>query len=554
MSAFAKIHSSFYLFIRHLCFGTLVLLLFSTFYSCHTSDTKISPKQTFFYNQTGGLESLDPAFAKTLAIMWQINMIYNTLVEIDDQLQIVPSLAYKYEIDSGGLVYRFYLRDEVYFHDNEAFPNGKGRKMTAEDVVFSFDRIIDAPTASPGAWVFNGRVAKEKPFRAINDSIVEIHLEQAFAPFLEILSMQYCSIVPKEVVEKYGADFRSHPCGTGPFYMVRWDEGNTLILHKNQRYWEQDNSGNRLPYFEAVKVSFNESKPMEFLKLKEGSLDFMNSIDGSIKDLVLTKNGTLKKEMQHSIQLYKGSYLNTEYLGILMDSTLQTNPALRIKKVRQAINIAIDKKKIVTYFRNGVGTPAFAGFTPVYMPGMKDRDRTNTYQPELAARLIREVKDSTGWDEITLEISCPESLADLCNFIAHQLREAGIDARVQVYQPGMLRQMMSQGQVSCFKAQWIADYPDAETYLCYFYSELPAPPNYTRFNDIAFDRAYLKAMSTAEIEQRAEIYKAIDSMAAAEYAVIPLFYDELLSFISKEVDGMRINPMNIIDIKRARKN
>ncbi|MBX9449109.1 MAG: ABC transporter substrate-binding protein [Taibaiella sp.] len=532
---------------------SFTLLLFGL-HSCKEKERPISEEHTFFYNQTGGLESLDPAFAKSLAIMWQVHMIYNTLIEIDTSLNIVPSLAYRYEIDSGGLVYRFFLHNHVYFQDHDAFPDGKGRKMTAADVVYSFRRIIDPEVASPGAWIFNGKVAAEEPFRAVNDTIVEIRLAAPFAPFLELLSMQYCSIVPQEAVMKYGTDFRNHPCGTGPFQMVRWDEGNALILHKNGHYWERDEQGKPLPYLDAVKVSFNESKAMEYLMIKEGKLDFINGIDGLIKDLVLTKKGTLKPEVEAFLTLRKRPYLNTEYLGILMDSNLQVNPALRLRKVRHAIDMGINKQKIVTYFRNGIGIPAYQGFTPGYMPGMKDRGFKSEFDPDRAARLIREVKDSTGWPVITLEIATPEALGDMCNFIAQQLIEIGIAARVQVYQPGMMRQLMSQGQVSCFKAQWIADYPDAETYLAYFYSSLPAPPNYTRFHHPLFDRYYHEAIQTEDPQVREQKYRLMDSIAAQQYAVIPLFYDELMSFMHKDVQGMSVNPMNIIDIKRVTKS
>lgn len=509
---------------------------------------------TFFYNQTGGLESLDPAFARSLAIMWQVHLIYNTLVEVDTNLQTVPSLATRWEVDSSGYIYRFFLRNDVYFHDNIAFPGGKGRKMNADDVVYSFRRIIDPITASSGAWVFNDKVQAENPFIAINDSIVEIRLSQPFAPFLQLLSMPYCSIVPREVVEKFGTDFRSNACGTGPFQLKKWDEGNTLILHKNERYWEYDQEGVQLPYLHAVQVSFNESKAMEYLSIVQGRLDYINGIDGSIKDLVLAKNGTLKPEAAAFLRLYKKPYLNTEYLGILMDSTLQKNPALRIRKVREAINLCIDKKKIITYFRNGIGKPAYHGFTPLEMPGMNpDRAPLNEHDPQRAAQIIRDVKDSTGWSNIELEIAAPESLADMCNFIAQELQEIGIQARVQVYQPGMMRQLMSQGELSCFKAQWIADYPDAESYLAYFLSTLPAPPNYTRYQNPIFDQWYNEAIQVTDPMLRAERYQAADSLVASAYAVIPLFYDELLSFVHRDVEGVFANSMNILDIKYARK-
>lgn len=532
----------------------LCMVYACTLGACHQGKKDFGAQNTFFYNQTGGLESLDPAFARSLAIMWQVHQIYNTLVEIDTQLQTVPSLAYRWTIDSGGYRYTFFLRDSIFFHDNPAFPEGKGRKMTAHDVVYSFQRIMDPNTASPGAWIFNGKVDATHPFEAVNDSIVIVRLSSPFAPFLQLLSMPYCSIVPFEVVEKYGADFRNHPCGTGPFYLKIWDEGNTLILHKNPKYWEYDTEGNRLPYLDAIQVSFNETKAMEYLQIRQGKLDYINGIDGSIKDLVLSKDGTLKPEAASFLYLYKKPYLNTEYLGILMDDQLQTNPALKLKKVRAAINMAIDKQKIITYFRNGIGSAAYHGFTPLKMPGIDPmRAPLSEYNPEMAAQWIREVKDSMGWSRIDLEIASPESLADMCNFIAQQLQEVGIAARVQIYQPGMMRQLMSQGKLSCFKAQWIADYPDPETYLAYFLSELPAPPNYTRLNSSIFDNWYYKAISTTDDSLRAVYYQIADSIAAGEFAVIPLFYDELLSFVHKNVEGVYANSLNILEIKYARK-
>ena len=105
--------------------------------------------------------------------------------------------------------------------------------------------------------------------------------------------MQYCSIVPREVVEKYGKDFRRHPCGTGPFQYVAWEEGQALILKKNPNYFEKDSAGNRLPYLDGIKVSFFENKATEFLEFQQGRLDFINDIDASFKDEVITKEGAI---------------------------------------------------------------------------------------------------------------------------------------------------------------------------------------------------------------------------------------------------------------------
>jgi len=217
-------------------------------------------KKIFHYNEQTGIASLDPAFAKNQSTMWPAHQLFNTLVETDDSLHIVPSLAKKWVISDDRLSFTFYLRDNVFFHDDEVFPNGKGRKMTAKDVEYSLSRIMDKKTASPGSWIFNRKVDTVQPFNAIDDSTFQLKLLRPYNPILGILSMQYCSVVAREAVEKYGSDFRRHPVGTGPFQFVAWEEGQALILKKNESYFEKDSAGNRLPYLDGIKVSFYDSK------------------------------------------------------------------------------------------------------------------------------------------------------------------------------------------------------------------------------------------------------------------------------------------------------
>jgi peptide/nickel transport system substrate-binding protein len=235
-----------------------------------------------------GLETLDPAYAKNQTIMWMVHQLYNTLVEVDDRLNIRPSLARTWDISADGLVYTFHLRDDVYFQDDPAFPGGKGRRLTARDIVYSFRRIMDPRTASPGAWIFNDKVNPQNGFSAVDDTTFRLTLLKPFHPILGILTMPYCSVVPREAVEKYGKDFRRHPCGTGPFRFSYWDEGQALILLKNPRYFERGSTGRSLPYLDAVKITFVSSKAVEFLMFLQGQLDMMKDIDISYKDDLLT--------------------------------------------------------------------------------------------------------------------------------------------------------------------------------------------------------------------------------------------------------------------------
>lgn len=518
------------------------------------SDNLSGGKSIFYLNlSSGSLESLDPAYAKDLYTMWTTHMLYNTLVETDTALRVVPSLAERWELSPDGLRYRFHLRRDVFFQDAPQFAGGKGRRMTAADVVFSFQRLMNPAVASSGAWTFNDRVAADSPFVAIDENTFELRLRRPFAPMLPMLSMPYCSVVPREVATHWGKDFRRHPCGTGPFQLNAWDEGNALVLHRNPHYFERDAAGNALPYLDAVQLSFYDSKATEFLLFLQGRLDFVNGLDGSFKDLVLTKRGTLQPGFAEKYRLTRSTYLNTEYVGFLVDTAnalLRQSPT-RFRLVRQAMNYAVDRRRIRTYFRNGIGAPATAGFIPIGLPGHGATGYD--YNPKKAAALLREAGFPGGKGLGTFSIQTPDNWSDIVNFICTELAEVGIRARTEVMQPNILRQQMSNSQSVAFRGQWIADYPDAETFLAFFNSRLPAPPNYTRFKDSTFDAWYDEAMTLPD-SARIRRYRQMDSLAMSDAPVIPLFYDQLLHFTQKNVQGFSSNPMNVIDLKHVRKD
>ena len=181
------------------------------------TETGESKRQVFHYNQPNNITSLDPAFARSQNNIWAIDHLYNGLVQLDEDLNVRPAIAESWQISEDGLTYTFTLREDVYFHDNACFPNGKGRKVVAADVQYSFERILDEKLGSPGTWLFSGKIVEEKPFEALDDRTFVLRLSKPFRPMFGILTMQYCCIVPREAVEHYGAKFRQNPVGTGPF-------------------------------------------------------------------------------------------------------------------------------------------------------------------------------------------------------------------------------------------------------------------------------------------------------------------------------------------------
>ncbi len=514
-------------------------------------------RNIFHYNEQTGIASLDPAFAKNQSIMWAVHQLYNTLVEVDKDLNIVPSLVKSWEISPDRLTYTFHLRNDIFFHDDNAFANGQGRRLNAQDVVYSFTRIIDKQTASPGAWIFNRKIDSVNGFRAIDDTTFQLKLIRPYMPILGILSMQYCSIVPKEAVEKYGTDFRQHPVGTGPFAFVAWEEGQALILKKNKNYFEKDSVGNRLPYLDGIKISFYDSKATEFLLFRQKQLDFINDMESSFKDEVLTKKGTLRKNWEGKIVLQTHPYLNIEYLGILVDSSneLVRNSPMKLKKIRQAINYGFDRRKMILYLRNSLGIPAESGFVPAGLPSFdSSKVKGYYYDPAKTRRLLAEAGFPDGQGLPVIKLLTVPIYSDLAGFIVKQLEESGIPVQVDVVQKSLLLELTSNSRVLFFRGSWIADYPDAENYLSVFYSKNPAPPNYTRYKNPGFDALFEKALAETNDTLRYKLYQQADQVMINDAPVVPLWYDESIHFIQPNIKGLESNSLNLLELRYTYKN
>ncbi|MFZ9388163.1 MAG: ABC transporter substrate-binding protein [Chitinophagaceae bacterium] len=528
----------------------LAVLLFSSCYNKKSREARV-----FHYNEFSGIASLDPAFAKSQSTMWPAHQLFNTLVEIDDSLHIVPSLARSWDISEDRSVFTFHLRTDVFFHDDPVFPEGKGRRMTARDVEYSFARLIDRSVASPGAWIFNGKVDTLRPFTAVDDSTFRLKLLRSYLPILGIISMQYCSVVPREAVEKYGTRFRSHPVGTGPFRFVAWEEGQALVMKRNPRYFEKDSAGQSLPYLDGIHVSFYDSKATEFLLFRQKQLEFINDIEASFKDEVLTKQGTLRKEWEGKIDLHTHPYLNIEFFGILVDTAnpLVRNSPLRFRKIRQAINYGFDRRKMILYLRNSLGTPAESGFVPMGLPSFDTvRVKGYHYNPARAKRLLAEAgfPDGKGMPEIRLLTVA--IYADMANFVAKQLEESGIRVQVEVIQKSLLLTMTASSTAAFYRGSWIADYPDAENYLSVFYSKNPAPPNYTRYNNPGFDRLFEKAIQEDTDSIRYRLYQEADQVMMNDAPVVPLWYDKVVHLVQPGISGFRPNALNLLELRRVK--
>ncbi len=544
------------------------LLAVACLAACHRP-TEGDGKAIFRYNESAGISTLDPAFAKDQALIWGTSQLFNGLVRLDTTLRPVPCIAKRWTISPDGLTYTFTLRDDVRFHKSPLFGTPDStRRVVAADFLYSLRRILDPDVASPGLWIF-AQVADDG-FAAPDDTTFVIRLREPFPPLLSLLSMPYCFVVPREVVEHYGTDFRNHPIGTGPFQLQYWKEGVKLVLRKNPLYFEFDTiyepsnvimasdstihnsqfKTQRLPYLDAVAITFIIDKQTAFLEFVKGNLDFMNSLDASYKDELLTRTGQLRQKYADRIDLTSLPFLNTEYLGFLMEGS-DTLPLA----VRQAINYGFDRAKMMKYLRNNIGQPATGGMIPAGLPGFDTTARYGyNYNPQLARQLLAKAGFPDGQGLPPISLSTTASYLDLCKFIQQQLSLIGLDIKLDVNPPAALREQIAQGKSQWFRGSWIADYPDPENYMTLFFSpnKAPAGPNYTHFHSTTADRLYRQAMAETNPDRRTAIYRQMDSIAMRQAPVVVLYYDQILHFTRKWVSGLQSNAMNALDLRRVR--
>jgi peptide/nickel transport system substrate-binding protein len=531
----------------------VILINFLLFASCSGPTGSGQDAQVFRYNESKGITTLDPAYARNQTIIWPVSQLFNGLVQLDNELNVEPCIAHRWEVSDDGREYTFWLRDDVRFHPSP-FLEEQHRTVNAHDFVYSFERILDTEVASPGSWIFEFTDPVNR-FTAVNDSVLRIRLAAPFPPFLSILAMPYCSVVPEEVTEHPDADFAHNPVGTGPFMFRYWSADEKLILVRYPGYFEIDNAGNRLPYLDAVSISFIKDKQSEFLEFLKGNLDFLSGVHPAYKDELLTRSGTLNPEYNDRIRLISMPYLNTEYLGILQEPAEGEEHILLDRRIRMAVNYGFDREKMMKYLRNNLGYPATAGMIPPGLPGHLEEGSGYSYRPDRARELIREA-GFTGEKRLpTILLTTTSDYLDLCEYIQFELGKIGMDIEIAVSTGGAFRNMVANGNLQFFRGSWIADYADAENYMALFHSKNVAPegPNYTRFSSGAFDQIYDRATRETDPLKRYAMYRQMDSIVVADAPVVPLYYDKVVRFAPLEISGFDPNPMNNLVLKTVRK-
>jgi ABC-type transport system substrate-binding protein len=495
--------------------------------------------------------------------IWAGSQIYNGLVETDRNGTIVPCLATSWTVDPSGTAWTFALRTDVWFHDDTCFGPSHTRRFTAHDVQYTFERLCDASTKTTGLWVFRtkidgaadyhdasktGRSGRIRGIRVINDSTIRITLTKPFAPFLALLTIPYAWIVPREAIHTYGSEFARHPVGTGPFAFESWKQDVELRLRRNPRYFKADSVGRRLPYLETVAVTFLRDRKNEFLEFIRGNYDMVTSIDNVIAATIFTSNGTLRAPYD-TLRAYRAAAQSVEYYGILLDTAFpaaRQMPLASSRLLRQALNYAIDRHRIVTYLLGGRGIPASYGVLPPTMPGFSDSVRGYTYDPDRARDLLASAgyPNGKGLPELTLQLGNSDKTAAVAEAVQQMWREVGIRVNLRMIDfPQHLAQVRA-GELHLWRTSWLGDYPDPENFLALFVSSYRSPngPNTTRITRADLDSLYAAALNPARSPaDRAALYHRMEQIVLDEAPWVFLYHDVNIRLTLPSVQGFSLD-------------
>jgi peptide/nickel transport system substrate-binding protein len=523
---------------------------------CENVDKK-SPFMVFHYNEDESVTTLDPAYVKSQSEIWIVSQIFNGLVDLNPQLQVVPALSDHWEISEDKKIYTFHLRRDAQF----CFPDYGGkvthRRVNSHDVAFSLSRIADPKSASPGAWIFADKIDSNlsQVFVPLNDTVFQIHLLRPVASLLSLLATNYGFIVPFEYKNTEKSVLARNPIGTGPFYLKRWEEQIKLVLRKNDIYHEKDSAGISLPYLDAINVSFVKNKQTAFMQFLAGSYDFFNGLESSFKDELLTTDAQLKPKYNERLKTLITPFLNTEYIGCYLGNQPGQVNYLQDVHLRKALELSVDKKAIVQFFRNGLGTPGEYGFVPPQLNPNQNSEltdsKTSSKQDAKAEFALSEYSKMKVKPVITL--STTADYLDMMVYLQEAWSRIGINIKVDIQTGGMLRQLRNEGKLMLFRGSWIADYPDAENYLACFYQKFLSPngPNYTHFVDADFDALYEAIESGGSEDRLDDIFRA-NLRLMSQVPVIPLYYDKSIRLMHPWVKGLGNDVTNRLPLKRVK--
>lgn len=475
------------------------------------------------------LTTLDPQVGYDWQNWSVIKSIFDGLMDYKPgTTELEPDLAESYTVSDDGLVYTFKLRDGVKFHNE--------RLMTSADVKYSFERAVNPATQSPGGGYFGmiagyddvagGKATTLSGIETPDDKTVVFKLSRPDATFLHLMAINFGYIVPKEEVEKAGADWGKKPVGTGAFKFVEWVPGQNIKLERNKDYYRAG-----VPYLDNITFEFGQDPTVAVLRLKKGEIDIVG--DG-VPPAQFTE---IMADPANKDLIAEGNQLHTGYVTMNVTQAPFDN-----LKVRQAVNMAINKDRIVRLINNRAA-PASQALPPA-MPGYNADNKGYAYDPDGAKKLLAEA----GVGEITTELYTMnvDPNPRIAQAIQQDLAAVGIKAEIRSLAQAEVIAAGGTGKAPMIWSggmAWIADFPDPANF---YYGILGCAGavdggwNWSRYCNKDLDARAGKADAMVKDDQsaaRITEWKAIFDDVLKDAPWAPIFNEKRFTYHSARLGG-----------------
>ncbi|HUI27158.1 MAG TPA: ABC transporter substrate-binding protein [Candidatus Kryptonia bacterium] len=508
---------------RALC---LLLLLLG----CTGSQPAALPAEYFRLAGVDDVPTLDPAVGYDTTSWFFEQMLFNTLLDYDDDGQLVPELARTWDASADGRTFTFELRDDVRFSN--------GRPLIAADVKFSLERVLRPQTRSQGIEFFSdiagaqefiaGSASEVSGLRVLGEHTLGVELERFDPLWLHKLALQFAAVVPREEVERWGEDFASHPVGSGPFVLREWTRGQRLLLERNAHYFV---SGR--PKLAGVVRAVGLNDQLAWFRYEAGELDNLLTIPAAEFPRVV-------RSPAYAPLLKKETSLRTQYLGLNCEV-----PPFTDRRVRQAVSHAINKTKLLRLINNR-GVVA-RSILPPNMPGADPDDASvprYDFDPARARALLAEAGYANGF-QTTLWVRSDEDGRRLAQSIQQDLADIGVHAEIRPIAWGpFLQAVRTPGLVPMFQLGWEADFPDPSNFLeVLFHSKNRGSNNDTFYSNAVVDGVLDRAAVTIDARARLELLRRAERLIMADSPWVPLYHPVAYQVVSPRVRDFRLHPL-----------
>lgn len=454
--------------------------------------------------------------------------LYDRLVEavttgpLKSELQ--PGLAEKWEVSADGLKYTFTLRKGVKFHSGDV--------LTADDVIFTFDRMLDPATKAlntdfldmiAGAKErMDGKATSVSGLKKIDDNTVEITLAAPFAPFLANIATPAGSIYSKAATTKAGKDFGTKPVGTGPFKLDSWTPDSELVLSAFDGYFRGR------PKFDKLIMKVVPEAQTMALMFKKGDLDVFDL------DFARSQIPEFKKDPQWKDRIVSGPRVGTYYMSINQAIKPFDNP-----KVREAIMYAIDRQTLIDKLYYGTGIPA-KGILAPGLAGYNDALPGFKYDPEKAKTLLKEAGFANGFEMTLNQTTDSPTTLKMNEAVQAMLAQVGIKAEIKQMDSAAWSGTRKEGKLGSYTSSWSADFNDPDNFIYTFFAPANSVARSWNYVDKDVQDQLTKARSMTDMAARYKLYQDIESsIVYKNFGFVPLFHLEHLFVVQPKVKNFK---------------